>query len=281
MDHHTLRRNLKWGLWWAVAAIILGLLASGVDLSAKAAPAAQLTPFPTPTPGADGRILYVVQPGDTLWRIAAITGVSLDELRTLNKLGPDDIINGGDILLIGLAGPEVVTPTPGAVATQAEAAPTATVAIQGTGTICIILYEDLNGDAIRQEEEGWILGGQISVADRLGDISETEETEPLFDEDGEIAYACFPELPPGDYNVTIAIPDGYNPTTVLSRALALVGGDETYLSFGAQANSERIAETAVIPQAPGKSPLLAIVGGILLAIGVGLGIYAGLLSRWR
>lgn len=269
-------------MWLAtgVGILVLGLVLACTRISAQAAPAAQLTPFPTPTPGPDGRILYVVQEGDTLWRIAAITGISLDELRALNKLGADDIITPGTTLLIGLAGPVVITPTAGPAPTQEAATPTLPASL-GTGNLCVILYEDVNGDAVRQEEEGWIRGGQISVADRSGSISKTEETEPTFDEDGEIAYICFLELPPGEYNVTVAIPEGYNPTTVLSRTLRLIGGDETYISFGAQANSERLAETAIIPEAPAKSPLLAIVGGALLAVGIGLGIYAGLLSRLR
>jgi len=266
-------------------ALGLGLLLSAIlvilpGLAVQAAPAAQLTPFPTPTPGADGRILYVVQENDTLWRIAAITGVSLDQLRALNKLGSDDIIAPGDVLLIGLAGPEVITPTVGPTPTINPLAPTPTAHV-GTGNLCIIVYDDLNGDAIRQISEPWISGGQISVSDRAAEVSETAETEPLLDEDGEIAYYCFEALPEGDYNITVAVPDGYNPTTVLNRGLALRGGEETYLAFGAQANTERIAETAVIPEAPGKSPLLAIIGGLLLLVGVGLGVYAGLLSRWR
>lgn len=240
----------------------------------------QLTPFPTPTPGADGRILYVVQSNDTLWRIAAITGVSLDQLRSLNKLGPDDIIAPGDVLLIGLAGPVSATPTSGAIPTRAQSEPTITASM-GTGNLCVIVYNDLNGDAMRQEEEPWIIGGQISVTDRLGNVSQTVETQPLFDDDGEIAYTCFEELPEADYNITAAIPDGFNPTTVLNRSLRLLGGEETYLSFGAQASSELAAETAIVPDAPRKSPLLGILGGLLLLFGVGLGIYVAVLSRSR
>jgi hypothetical protein len=58
---------------------LLILLAAPLGLPALAAPVAQLTVFPTPTPGSDGRILYTVQPNDTLWRISAITGVSVEE----------------------------------------------------------------------------------------------------------------------------------------------------------------------------------------------------------
>ena len=276
----------KLGVWkFLIAALSLAAWAGiGMFLqpggSVQAAPELQLTPFPTPTPGADGRILYVVQPNDTLWRIAAITGVSLDQLRALNKLGPDDPIHPGDVLLIGLAGPEVITPTTGPSPTPApeEATPTARL---GTGNLCVILYDDINGDAMHQVTEPWIHGGQISVSDRAGNVSKVAETATLLDEEGEIAYYCFENLPEADYNITVAVPDGYNPTTVLNRGLALRGGEESFLAFGAQANTERIAETAVIPEAPRKSPLLAIAGGLLLIVGVGLGVYAGLLARLR
>lgn len=68
---------------------------------ASAAPALQLTDFPTPTAGPDGRIIYIVQAGDTLWRISAISGVSLDELRILNNLSADDVIGEGQQILLG------------------------------------------------------------------------------------------------------------------------------------------------------------------------------------
>jgi LysM repeat protein len=281
MNQKTLHSSIRAGLIASGIAFVSLLFAGALaGLSVQAAPLPQLTPFPTPTPGADGRILYIVQPNDTLWRISAITGVSLDTLRMLNNLGSDDIIAPGDILLIGLAGPESATAIPEAIPTSELVEPT-TPARQGTGNLCVILYNDLNGDAMRQEEEPWILDGQISINDRSGNVSNTVETEPLFDEDGEIAYACFQDLPEADYNITAAIPEGFNPTTVLSRSLKLMGGEETYLSFGAQANSELIAETAIIPDAPRKSPLLGILGVALLLVGVGLGIYVGLLSRIR
>lgn len=44
------------------------------------------TPFPTPTPNADGEILYTVKEGDTPWRVAAIAGITLEELYALNGL---------------------------------------------------------------------------------------------------------------------------------------------------------------------------------------------------
>ena len=106
--------------------VVLGLLVLSFTIPALAAPKAQQTVFPTPTPGPDGRIIYIVQPGDTLWRVSAITGVPLDELRGLNNLGADEPIFEGQELLIGFGGPAEVTPTPGPRPTAAPDQPTPT-----------------------------------------------------------------------------------------------------------------------------------------------------------
>ncbi len=267
----------------------LGLMALLFSLSlrsspAQAAPPAQLTLFPTPTPGADGRILYIVQAGDTLWRISAITGITIDELRALNNLGADDLVTPGQVLLIGMAGPVLVSPTPGPGTTPVIQPPTVTP-LPGWGNLCILLYNDINGDALRQEEEPSLAGGAVSVGDRLGTVSLTADTlaggfsDAWDPEPEELGYVCFRELPEGEYNITAAIPDGYNPTTSLNRGVKLSAGDETFLTFGAQANSETLAEVAIIPETPGRSPVLGILGGLLLLGGIALGVYAFFLRR--
>lgn len=266
--------------------ILLGLISASIfSISSSPVLAAQLTVFPTPTPGPDGRILYIVQENDTLWRIAAITGITVEQLRDLNNLGEEGIVRPGDVLLIGLAGPEEVSPTLGPIPTAAPQEPTPT-AEPGWGNLCVILYNDQNGDSMRQEEEPSIPRGQISVSNRSGSISLTAETPSGGNSSDAITteekgYTCFDELAEGVYIVTVAIPEGYNPTTVLNRTLELGAGDETFLSFGAQANSELQAESALIPESPRRSPLLGIIGGVLLLIGIGLGIYAGLLRRTK
>ena len=265
-------------------AILLALVLLTVRLPVQAAPPAQLTAFPTPTPGPDGRILYIVQVGDTLWRIAAITGITLDQLRLLNKLADDATLQPGQVLLIGLAGPALVTDTPGPSPTPPPALPTATPP-SGTANVYVFLYNDRNGDSLRQADEPVIPGGATSMSNKVGTITRTADTrsevDPACPEELELekGYNCFVELTEGEYNITVAIPDGYNPTTELSRVFKLKGGDETYISFGAQANSEKIVETAVIPESPGRSPVLAILGGVILLVGIGLGIYAALLAR--
>lgn len=250
---------------------VLALLLLSLVIPVLAAPVAQLTPFPTPTPGPDGRIIYIVQLGDTLWRVSAITGVSLDELRGLNDLGLDEPIVEGQELLIGLGGPAEVTPTPGPSPTPEPISPTPTPQA-GSGSLCVLAYDDRNGDALRQEDEPSVTGAAISVVDRAGEISFTADSKA-----GE-EPECFDELPEGDYNITVAVPDGFNPTTVMNYALLLEPGTETYLDFGMQANSVTIAE-APPPTGSGNSPLLGILGSILLIGGIGLGIFAWWIGR--
>ena len=263
---------------------LLMLLAAPLGMPASAAPEVQLTVFPTPTPGADGRILYTVQPNDTLWRISAITGVSIDELRALNNLAPDEGLREGQILLIGMAGPSAITPTAGPTATPGQQLPSPTPH-SGTGDLCVLLYLDVNGDALRQETEPSIPGGAVSISNRSGTVSETADTpsggiSDAFDpEPEELGYTCFEALAEDEYNITAAVPEGYNATTVLNRTLRLNPGDQTFMTFGAQENAETAAQSAIIPETPGRSPVLGIAGGLLLLGGLGLGIYAFVLRR--
>lgn len=236
-----------------------------------AAPQLQFTPFPTPTPGPDGRIIYIVQAGDSWWRIAAIYNLDLNELLTLNNATSETIPVPGQEVLLGLGGPAEATPTPGPTPTPPSQLPTVPPQ-PGSGTLCILVYDDTNGDSIRQEAEVAIPGGAISVTDRSGEVSLTKTTEA-----GADPY-CFEDLPEGDYNITVAVPDGYNPTTVMNYGLKLDPGSETYLDFGAQANTETLAQ-APSSQESGRSSLLGILGALLLLGGIALGIFAGRLSR--
>jgi len=247
-----------------------------------AAPQAQLTVFPTPTPGPDGKIIYIVQPNDTLWRISAITGVKIDTIRDFNNLGVNDMILPGDRLLIGYAGPASGAPTQGAIPTQAMRTPTSTAA-PGWGILCVLLYNDQNGDSMRQETEPSIPMGEISVSNRLGNVSLTAQTPaggisstPTPQGKG---YTCFDQLLEGEYLISVAAPEGYNRTTALNQTLTLEAGQTTLLAFGAQANSELEAQNALIPEPPHRSPLMGILGGLLLVTGVGLALYAVLLRR--
>lgn len=265
--------------------LVLILLVSSISYLTLAAPQAQLNVYPTPTPGPDGRIIYIVQDGDSLWRIAAIMGLKDPQiLRDLNHITGDNVIPGQK-LLIGYAGPAggIVTQGPASSIPSPTPSPTAS---PGWGILCVLLYNDRNGDSMRQETEPSIPGGEISVSNRLGTVSLTGQTtsggiatgiiDPTPQERG---YTCFEQLLQGEYLISIAAPEGYNRTTSLNTTIKLEAGQTTQIAFGAQANSELEAQTSIIPESPRKSPIIGIAGGVLLLAGVALGIYAALLRR--
>ena len=116
--------------------------------------------------------------------------------------------------------------------------------------------------------------GAISVNNRSGSVSETAKTVA-----GSDPY-CFTNIPEGDYNISVAIPEGYNPTTLTNYALTLKAGDETFIDFGGQADSETVA-AAPEPGSgnSGTSPVLGILGVVIILAGVGLAIFAGRLMK--
>jgi len=258
-----------------VSLVVIGGLALSLvnNSSVMAAPNPQMTNFPTPTPGSDGRIIYVVQAGDTLWRIAAVAGIEVADLRDLNFLDADDIVFVGMQLFLGLGGPAGEQPTQAPAATEFSAEPTVTP-IPGNGTLCVLLFEDLNGDSMRQEEEISLSGGAINISNRDGSVSITEDTPAHNPDSDTFDYFCQDSLVEGDYNVSVAIPEGYNPTTSLNAPITLVQGDITYLNFGAQAGSVVINENDPLPDSSGSTPILGIMGALLLLGGIGLGVYS-------
>jgi hypothetical protein len=267
MRSYPLKRNIPLAL-----VILLGMilnLARPAGFTAHAAPQAQPTPFLTPTPGGDGRIRYIVKDDDTLWRIAAIAGITLEELMALNGIQPGDYINPGMELILGTGGPAVPTAEVGRRATEAQPTATATP-ISGTGDICVLLFRDENGNASLDEAEGPIVGGQLSVVNVEGGLvgEATSDSNP----EGH----CFSELENGDYNVSAAVPEDYNPTTGMNLPVRLQPGDTKYVQFGAQPSSA--SQGASTGTTSGRSTLLGLLGVFLLVAGGFLGYVA---SRFR
>jgi hypothetical protein len=96
-----------------IAALLIGfgLMLLSLVVPVWAAPQAQFTPFPTPTPGPDGRVVYIVQPNDSWWRIAAIYNLDLNNLLEINDATRDTVLAEGEEVLLGFAGPAEVTPS--------------------------------------------------------------------------------------------------------------------------------------------------------------------------
>ena len=214
----------------------------------------------TPTPQADGRIMYTVKANDTCISIALLNGISEEVLRGLNNLQGDDCLylQEGQQLLIGVL--EEPTATAETVQTTLQPSPTP---LKGNGTICIYLFNDANGNAMAEETELPIAGGEASVRDRLSTVNLTGTT----DDSGEAI--CFEDIPEGDYDLSVAIPEGYNPTTVLNYTLNLLPGDVSIVDFGAQPSSRALP----IFGEDKPSVFMAVMGVVFIGAGVGLWFY--------
>jgi hypothetical protein len=264
---HATRRHLVFvsGLVGVISLLAAMLLAG----PAAAQPSAQGA-FPTPTPGPDGRIIYVVKEGDSAWTIAAVAGLSLEELMALNGLQANDFITPGMQLVLGLAGP--AQPTAGAFAepTETPVPPTPTPTF-GTGEVCVLLFIDQNGNGRLDTGEAALANGQVSIADVGGAVAGEHTTDDAAD-----GY-CFADLQSGDYNVSAAVPPDYNPTTAMNLPLRLEAGEIKYVEFAAQP-SAAIAGNGGL-DGGNRSLLLGLVGMALLLSAIGLGVYAARLGR--
>lgn len=92
---------------------------SGGELAAYTPGAAESTfssanelivPVTKSTPNARGEIIHAVQAGQSLWQIAIEYGVKIDQIRALNQLSAQYLINPGDTLLIMTVGTPTALP---------------------------------------------------------------------------------------------------------------------------------------------------------------------------
>ena len=239
--------------------ILSGLILFGTAFRGNNTPRQDQVYLYTPTALADGRILYTVQTNDNCTSIALKMLISVEQLRLNNNITDANcILQVGQQLLIA-----TVTPAPAATDTPTPTGPTPTPFF-GLGQICVLLFNDLNGNGLVESTETSIANGAISITNRSGQTSVTGTT------DATGSPVCFDKLPEGDYNVSVAIPEGYNPTTNLNYAITVKAGDSIYLDFGAQPGSGASSPFVI---GGTRSPLLGIFGGILILAGIGLGFY--------
>jgi hypothetical protein len=252
--------------------IFLGLawISSGVQAATGDPQAA----YPSPTPGPDGRIIYIVKAGDTCEQISLMYGVSREYLSVTNQLDANCSLLEGQQLMLGVGGPSAASPTPGPSPIPTEALPTVTPGAGGLAEVCVLVYDDVNGDGLRQATEKAIPGAAISLTSLDGAYSQTLTTAINPDA---TAYQgmCFTNVPMGQYNVSAAAPDGYNPTINLTSSVDVTPGDIAYIDYGTQYKT--VAE-ANIPKNK-LSPLLGIFGAVFLLAGIGLGLYVWILLK--
>ncbi|MBN1439272.1 MAG: LysM peptidoglycan-binding domain-containing protein [Anaerolineales bacterium] len=245
-----------------VAAFLLTVSVVPALASPCAGAALQPTAYRTATPLEDGRILYVVQEGDTLWKISAITGVPIDELERLNNIRREDSLQVGTTLVLGIVTPTYAEPT---LAFQPSATPSP-LPVTGKGDICVSFFNDADGDGFQQEEgEGLVAGGQVSVAL----IDGTEVGNHTIDDATE--EYCFVDIPAGEYNVAAAAPKNYNPTAAMNQFLTLEPGAKAFISFAVQGDNPQ-SGTGDGQGGGGGSWWVGLIGLALLG-GAGFMIY--------
>jgi hypothetical protein len=248
-------------------AIAMFILAAAMVLPAQAGALYQLAEF-TSTPLPDGRVFHVVQSGESCISIANLYGIPVDTLRQLNGLTADTCgyLQPGQKLLIGMASNATAIPT----LNTTPATPTPTPA-PVKAEVCIVLFNDTNGNALADTDEAPIANGVVSMTDHTGQVSLTGKTTAEEDTTGTIINSlCFENVPAGDYNVSMAIPSGYNATTSMNYALRIADTEQYILDFGAQHNSLTMPVTT---SEGGTSPMLGLAGGVLLLAGIGLAVF--------
>ena len=94
-----------------------------------------------------------------------------------------------------------------------------------TGTICVLAFEDHNGNGVQDPADGRLPGALITVSNAQGVVDEYITNG--FDEPH-----CFRGLSPGSYFVSEVNPAGYRSTTHDDWGVSVINVDQVYLAFG-------------------------------------------------
>lgn len=242
---------------------------------------------PTSTPDPEGNIYYIVQPNDSLWSIAARSGISLQELLDLNDMVEDSVVNPGDQLLLGHVDPPPTATSD--IPTPTRPPPTASeTPLPQYTAICMTAFDDLNRDGKHDVGEALLAGvaftvfnDQIVVANYITDgISEPH---------------CLEALEAGTYHVTRSKAPDEVLTTQGDWALNLIAGSELNLAFGSYLQQDGLDQddsldleaqlaTRAIETPPAAAAEVvqhsdrSIAGIPLMIVLLGIGIFALLLA---
>ena len=283
---------------WLAAWLLGGTLLGGAAVLAQTDPTPMPIPTPTietptalptlpftwvsPTPDETGVITVIVKPGESLWVIAARAGLSLPELLALNNLTDADVINPGDVLIIGQGTPAAPTPAAGA---TPSGSPTPTLPpptlrpseTPAEAAVCLLAFDDLNRDGNHDTGEPLRAGVAFTVYN-------TQAVVANYVSDGVSEPKCLRGLVPGEYRVTRSIAPGEVLTTSGDWALSLTAGSELRQEFGsvigvALADATTAAATTAVagqPTATGGGLDWRIVG-VAVLFGGGLLLMAAVL----
>jgi LysM repeat protein len=224
-------------------------------LAATAAATEDATSFPqfppvwlSPTPDANGAIIVIVQPGESLWVIAARAGLTLPELLALNNLPESAIINPGDALVVGYVTPVAPSPEAGSPTAPPPPPTNRPTATPATATICLSAFDDLNRDGVFDPDEPLRAGVAFTIYNTTAVVAN-------YITDGRSEPKCLDGLAPGEYRVARSIAPGETLTTAGDWSLSLAGGGELRQAFGSFIDAN--APTAISQSIATPSPATA------------------------
>lgn len=238
-------------------------------------PEAQPTPA-APTPPPAGAVTHTVVEGDTLFGLALQYGVDVAQLRQLNaeRLGPGDLLTVGQIVVISVPVPEPTpTATPPAAGTAVSATAGAPLTAAGTAALCVLAYQDRNGDTLRQPDSDSLLPNAQYTLIAEGGTSQTYTTNGLSE-----PY-CFQNLPPGRYTLRQTPPTGYRPTGPTEWLMQLADGQVYTQETGYAREQESTAEPGALtpaPATPAPTPTSGWIASLPTGLLVGGAVVAGL-----
>lgn len=209
---------------------------------------------PTATPDADGFIYAIVQPNDSLWAIAARSGISLTALLDLNNLTESALIQPGDRLIVAIVAPPATATleaTPTTAVTRPPPTPSNTPPPPPLTVICLVAFADENGNGEREPNEPLQAGVAFTVFTSEGVVAN-------YVTDGVGEPYCLTELTPGNYQITRSVGRTETLTNSGNRTVFLDSGDQVMLGFGSVVGMTPVptaVDTAVSP-----TPPAAIIG---------------------
>lgn len=242
--------------YWDEASLVV----TGVGAAAPAAPSgnsgsnsgstspSSFVAGPTPTPNAAGLILITVQPGDTMWAIAARAGIALDEFLALNPgLTKDSFIQVGEQYIIGQAAPATATPEPTTTPLpEATAAPTESpgieiAALPTGGTLCLQAFVDTNQNGIKDGSEA----GQAGVVFTL---TLGEQVVSHYLTDGFSEPYCLESMAAGSYRISRSFSPNEVSAKGAEQVLTLSEGGRIDLDWGSYVDEPTVAAAGEVAQ---------------------------------
>lgn len=281
---------------------------------APAPVAPQFVPGPTATPNAEGIIYAEVQPGDSLWALAARAGLSIDEIMELNDMSRDDVLRPGDLMIVGLGDPpseeamtedQVESASDEAAAEESESLeaaaeiqleaesvpePTSDVETEAGQSaesasdvaVCLKAYDDENSNGVHDGGEALRPAVAFTISDGRSVVSN-------YVSDGQSEPFCVTLPGAGSYRITRSVLPNEVLTTAGDRAVSLSEGSTLSLDFGSYVSEETLAmvssqEEAAAPPEPESEPAPEeegnglLTGAMIAATVVGVLLIIGVLA---